>query len=29
MPIATPEKYAEMLDTAKEKSSAFPWVNVS
>jgi fructose-bisphosphate aldolase class II len=29
MPIATPEKYAEMLDTAKEKSFAFPAINVS
>jgi len=29
MPIATPEKYAEMLDTAKSKSFAFPAINVS
>src|SRR3954447_19886361 len=29
MPIATPEKYAEMLDTAKGKSFAFPAINVS
>ncbi|HET9499891.1 MAG TPA: class II fructose-bisphosphate aldolase [Marmoricola sp.] len=29
MPIATPEKYAEMLDTAKEKSFAFPAINVT
>src|SRR6201991_467677 len=29
MPIVTPEKYAEMLDTAKEKSFAFPAINVS
>src|SRR3954449_11877114 len=29
MPIATPETYAEMLDTAKEKSFAFPAINVS
>jgi fructose-bisphosphate aldolase, class II len=29
MPIATPEKYAEMLDTAKAKSVAFPAINVS
>ncbi len=29
MPIATPEKYAEMLDTAKERSFAFPAINVS
>lgn len=29
MPIATPEKYAEMLDTAKAKSFAFPAINVS
>jgi fructose-bisphosphate aldolase class II len=29
MPIATPEKYAEMLDTAKRKSFAFPAINVS
>src|SRR3954465_7979079 len=29
MPIATPEKYAEMLDTAKERQFAFPAINVS
>jgi fructose-bisphosphate aldolase, class II len=29
MPIATPEKYAEMLDTAKAKSFAFPAINVT
>src|SRR4051812_41492778 len=29
MPVATPEKYAEMLDTAKAKSFAFPAINVS
>jgi fructose-bisphosphate aldolase class II len=29
MPIATPEKYAEMLDTAKAKGFAFPAINVS
>src|SRR6187401_2719965 len=29
MPIATPEKYAEMLDTAKSQSFAFPAINVS
>src|SRR3954451_14527879 len=29
MPIASPEKYAEMLDTAKVKSFAFPAINVS
>jgi fructose-bisphosphate aldolase class II len=29
MPIATPEKYTEMLDTAKSKSFAFPAINVS
>ena len=29
MPIATPEKYAEMLDTAKSKAFAFPAINVS
>ena len=29
MPIATPEKYAEMLATAKEKSFAYPAINVS
>ena len=29
MPIATPEKYAEMLDTAKSKQFAFPAINVS
>src|SRR6476619_5726772 len=29
MPIATPEIYAQMLDTAKEMSFAFPAINVS
>jgi fructose-bisphosphate aldolase class II len=29
MPVATPEQYAEMLDTAKAKGFAFPAVNVS
>jgi fructose-bisphosphate aldolase class II len=29
MPIATPEKYAEMLDAAKAKSYAFPAINVT
>jgi fructose-bisphosphate aldolase class II len=29
MPIATPDKYAEMLDTAKQQSFAFPAINVS
>ena len=29
MPIATPEKYAEMLDTAKAKQFAFPAINVT
>ncbi len=29
MPIATPEKYAEMLDAAKQHSFAFPAINVS
>ena len=29
MPIATPEVYAQMLDAAKEKSFAFPAINVS
>ncbi len=29
MPIATPEAYAQMLDTAKEKQFAFPAINVS
>jgi fructose-bisphosphate aldolase class II len=29
MPIATPDKYAEMLDTAKQQSIAFPAINVS
>jgi fructose-bisphosphate aldolase class II len=29
MPIATPEKYAEMLDTAKDQAFAFPAINVS
>lgn len=29
MPIVTPEKYAEMLDTAKANQFAFPAINVS
>src|SRR3954462_13853355 len=29
MPIGTPEKYAEMLDTAKSQAFAFPAINVS
>src|SRR3954465_5887564 len=29
MPIATPEKYAEMLDKAKRESFAYPAINVS
>ena len=29
MPIATPEKYAEMLDQAKREGFAFPAINVS
>jgi fructose-bisphosphate aldolase, class II len=29
MPIATPDQYAEMLDTAKKKGFAFPAINVS
>ena len=29
MPIATPEVYAQMLDTAKERAFAFPAINVS
>src|SRR3954469_3696014 len=29
MPIVTPEKYAEMLDTAKAGAFAFPAINVS
>ena len=29
MPIATPEKYAEMLDAAKADAFAFPAINVS
>ncbi len=29
MPIATPEKYAAMLDNAKDKSFAFPAINVT
>jgi len=29
MPIATPEKYAEMLDAAKSRGFAFPAINVS
>ncbi|CAN5430245.1 class II fructose-bisphosphate aldolase [soil metagenome] len=29
MPVATPDQYAEMLDTAKSKGFAFPAVNVS
>src|SRR5881275_133041 len=29
MPIATPEIYAQMLDTAKHRGFAFPAINVS
>ncbi|MGN6501576.1 MAG: class II fructose-bisphosphate aldolase [Pseudolysinimonas sp.] len=29
MPIATPDQYAEMLDTAKKNTFAFPAINVS
>ena len=29
MPIATPEIYVEMLDTAKERSFAYPAINVT
>ena len=29
MPIATPEKYSEMLDAAKQDAFAFPAINVS
>src|SRR5689334_12344130 len=29
MPVATPEKYAEMLDAAKSGAFAFPAINVS
>ena len=29
MPIATPEKYAQMLDEAKKNGFAFPAINVS
>src|SRR6187551_1433260 len=29
MPIATPDQYAEMLDTAKQNAFAFPAINVS
>ncbi|MCB0908146.1 MAG: class II fructose-bisphosphate aldolase, partial [Nocardioidaceae bacterium] len=29
MPIATPEVYAQMLDTAKQNGFAFPAINVS
>jgi fructose-bisphosphate aldolase class II len=29
MPVATPEQYAEMLDTAKKSGFAFPAINVS
>ena len=29
MPIATPEQYAQMLDTAKERGFAFPAINVT
>ena len=29
MPIATPEQYAQMLDTAKAKGFAYPAFNVS
>src|ERR1700750_454643 len=29
MPIATPEVYAQMLDTAKQQGFAFPSINVT
>ena len=29
MPVATPEQYAEMIDTAKKNAFAFPAINVS
>ena len=29
MPIATPEIYAQMLDTAKQRGYAFPAINVT
>ena len=29
MPIATPETYAQMLDTAKDRGFAFPAINVT
>ena len=29
MPIASPERYAEMLDAAKSKSFAYPAINVT
>ena len=29
MPVATPEIYAKMLDTAKAKHYAFPAINVT
>ncbi len=29
MPIATPEVYAQMLDTAKQRGYAFPAINVT
>ncbi len=29
MPVATPDQYAEMLDTAKQNAFAFPAINVS
>src|SRR3954452_21964038 len=29
MPIATPQAYAEMIDTAKARSFAYPAINVS
>ena len=29
MPIATPEVYAQMLDTAKQRGFAFPAINVT
>ena len=29
MPIATPEIYAQMLDTAKQRGFAFPAINVT
>ena len=29
MPIATPEVYAQMLDTAKQRGFAYPSINVT